>query len=135
MSKIETNGSDHTFNVDKDPDFMVNEEKFARLLESGRELLEYHAELENIIGKQDSNSKMLHDTLGLIAYEDPKNSCLSELLDPSGREYVSQLLNSMILKAERGEYYRQPLENVMNHLKKLIEINDFQCNWLLDGLF
>jgi Ran-binding protein 9/10 len=41
--------------------------------------------------------KALAETFSLLAYEDPKNSVVAHLLDPSGRVPVAEELNSAIL--------------------------------------
>lgn len=77
---------------------------------------------------------MLQETIGLIAFIDPKRTDFGKLLDPKEREPISQLLNSSIVKAERDDLYRPPLEDLVNHLRRLIRLNDSHGKWLIDNL-
>lgn len=127
-NKIDINGTNDTELDD-------NEQKFARLLQFGRELRDYLLQLDKLYGKNEINEKMLQDAIGLIAFTNPKKSCFGKLLDPSEREPISQLLNSSIVKAEMGDSYRPPMEEVMNHLRKLVRLNDSHGRWLVDRLY
>lgn len=111
-----------------------DEKKFGRLLQFGRELREHLQQLESIYGKNEANEKMLRDAVSLIAFIDPYSSSFGKLLDPKEREPLSQMLNSSIVKAETGESYRTPLEGMINHLRKLVKLNDSQGRWLIDQL-
>lgn len=131
---VSTNKTEST-NQSIDEDFEINEQKYAKLLQFGRELSEYLQQLDKIYGKNEVNEKMLHDAIGLIAFTNPRTSCLGKLLDPIEREPISQLLNSSIVKAEMGDSYRPPLEEVVNHLRKLVKLNDSHGRWLVDRLY
>lgn len=132
--KIETNGSGRVTSF-QDMELEDNEQKFARLLQFGRELNDNLQQLDKLYGKNEINEKMLQDAVGLIAFTNPRNSCLGKLLDPSEREPISQLLNNSIVKAEMGDSYRNPIEEVMDHLRKLVRFNDSHGRWLVDQLY
>lgn len=76
-----------------------NDTNLKKILEFGRELFQQNNQLPNENGDNSSNSKMLRDAFSLLAYNDPWNSPLGYLLDPSQREPISALLNSAILEA------------------------------------
>lgn len=133
VSKLSTNDRVNSSTVDSEME--DDEQKFARLLLFGRELSGYLQQLDKQYGKNELNEKMLQDAIGLIAFINPRNSCFGKLLDPSEREPISQLLNNSIVKAEMGDSYRPPLEDVMNHLRKLVRLNDSHGRWLVDRLF
>lgn len=116
-------------------EFDENEQKFARLIQFGRELNEQLQYLDTHYGKSETNEKMLEDAIGLIAFTNPKSSKLGSILSPSEREPISQLLNSSIIKADMGDAHRTPMEEVMNHLRKLIRLNDSHGRWLIDNLY
>jgi len=131
--KISTNGNDRmNSSVDEAEE---DDRKFSRLLRFGRELNEHLQQLDKLYGKNETNEKMLQDAISLIAYTNPMQSCYGKLLDPSEREPISQLLNTSIVKAEMGDSYRPPLEEVMNHLRKLVRMNDSHGRWLVDQLY
>lgn len=133
--KMNSNGNNRTKSEDEDCELEENNQKFSRLLQFGRELSDYLQQLDKLYGKNEVNEKMLHDAIGLIAYSNPQKSHFGKLLDPREREPISQLLNSSIVKAEMGESYKSPLEDVMNHLRKLIRLNDSYGRWLIDQLY
>lgn len=135
VSKLDTNRNDRVNSSSVDSEMEDDEQKLARLLLFGRELSGYLQQLDKQYGKNELNEKMLQDAIGLIAFINPKNSCFGKLLDPSEREPISQLLNTSIVKAEMGDSYRPPLEDVMNHLRKLVRLNDSHGRWLVDRLF
>lgn len=124
----------HEFQAGGDPELDSNEEKYTRLIQFGRELSEYSQQLDKFYGKNEINERMLQETIGLIAYIDPKRSYHGKLLDPKEREPLSQLLNNFIVKAEKDDSYRPPLEEVVDHLRKLIRLNNSQGKWLVDRL-
>lgn len=130
-----TNGNNHVNSSSVDTEMDDDEQKFARLLLFGRELSGYLQQLDKQYGKNEVNEKMLQDAIGLIAFINPKSSCFGKLLDPSEREPISQLLNNSIVKAEMGDSYRPPLEDVMNHLRKLVRLNDSHGRWLVDRMY
>lgn len=134
-NKMDTNGSDRVIDVQIDPELDENEQKFARLLQFGRDLNSHLQKLDKLYGKSEANEKMLQEAIGLIAYTNPKNSCFGGLLDPKEREPICQLLNSSIVKAEMGDSYRLPLEDVVNHIRKLVRLNDSHGRWLVDRLY
>lgn len=111
-----------------------NDQKFIRLIQFGRELSEHLQYLDTHYGKNESNEKMFQDAIGLIAFTNPENSKFGNLLNPSEREPISQLLNTSIVKAEMGETHRSPMEDIMNHLRKLVRLNDSHGRWLIDRL-
>lgn len=106
-----------------------------KLIQFGQELFEFLQQLDKLYGKDAHNEKLLRDAVGLIAFANPRESFLAKLLDPSEREPISQLLNNSILRAELGESYRSPLDNVMNHLRRIVRLNDSQGSWLIDQLY
>lgn len=126
--KSETNG---ITSLDSDH----NEQKYARLLHFGRGLSDYSQQLDKMYGKNETNEKMLQDTISLIAFTNPKKSHLGKLLDPIERESISQLLNSSIVKSELGDSYRPPLEEVMSHLKNIVRLNNSHGGWLIERLY
>lgn len=134
-NKMDTNGVDRLKVVTTGGEIEDNEQKLVRLLQFGRELNEHFQQLDKLYGKNEINEKMLLDAIGLIAFTNPQKSSFGKILDPSEREPISQLLNSSIVKAEMGESYRPPLEEVMNHLRKLVRLNDSHGKWLIDGLY
>lgn len=135
INKLDTNTNDCVNSSSVDSEMEDDEQKFARLLLFGRELSCYLQQLDKQYGKNELNEKMLQDAIGLIAFINPRNSCFGKLLDPSEREPISQLLNNSIVKAEMGDSYRPPLDDVMNHLRKLVRLNDSHGGWLVDRLF
>ncbi|CAG8795081.1 11379_t:CDS:2, partial [Dentiscutata erythropus] len=58
---------------------------------------------------RDEIKNTLKDAFSLLAYTDPRRSCVSHLLDPSGREPVANSLNSAILVSQ-GKPAIPPLE-------------------------
>jgi hypothetical protein len=112
-----------------------NEQKFAKLIRFGQELSDYLHQLDKLYGKNKTNEKMLQDAIGLIAFTNPKKSHHGKLLDPKEREPISQILNSSILKAETGDSFKAPMDDVMNSLRDLVRINNSQGQWLVDQLY
>lgn len=135
MNGVETNGSGDQGKMLTDTELDNNEQKFYELILFGRELNENMHQLDELYGKNETNERMLQDAIGLIAFINPKNSHHGHLLDPREREPISQLLNSSLVKAEMGDSYRPPLEEVMNHLRKLVRLNDSHGRWLVDRLY
>lgn len=128
------NGSNDSVGVGGD-EMEIDDDKSMKLIQFGQELSDYLQHLDKLYGKNELNEKMLQDTIGLIAYTDPRKSSFGKLLDPTEREPVSQLLNSTIVKAEMGDSYRPPLEDVVNHLRKLVKLNDSHGRWLVERLY
>lgn len=119
-----------------DRELECNEHKFAKLILFGQELSDYLHYLNKTYGKDDANEKMLRDAISLIAYINPKSDPnISKQLDPSQREPISQLLNTSILHTEMGDSSKPPLEEVMNHLKSLVRLNNSHGRWLVDRLY
>jgi hypothetical protein len=119
--------------IDNEIDF--NEQKFAKLILFGQELCDYLHQLNKLYGKNETNEKMLLDAVGLIAFINPHSSYHGKLLDPKERESISQILNNSILKAETGDSYRSPMEDVMHKLRDLVRLNNSQGRWLIDQLY
>lgn len=113
----------------------LDDQKYAKLILFGQELFEFLQQLDKLYGKNAHNEKLLQDAVGLIAFANPKDSFLAKLMDPSEREPISQLLNNFIVRAEMGESHKSPLEDVMNHLRSMIRLNDSHGNWLIDQLY
>lgn len=128
-------GSDKMLDTLIDPELDQNEQKFVRLIEFGQDLSNDLQKLNKLYGKNEANEKMLQEAVGLIAFMNPKNSGCGKLLDPKEREPISQLLNSSIVRSEMGHSYKLPLEEIVNHLRKLIRLNDSHGRWLVDRLF
>lgn len=116
-------------------DYQANDPDLdTKLIQFGRELSEYSQQLDKFYGKNEINERMLQETIGLIAFIDPKSSYFGKLLEPKEREPISQLLNNSIVRAEKDDSYRPPLEKVFNHMLNLTTLNNSYGRWLFDRL-
>ncbi|PKC12257.1 SPRY-domain-containing protein [Rhizophagus irregularis] len=76
--------------------------------------------------------KALEETFSLLAYTDPRNSVVSYLLDPSGREPVANALNSAILVSQ-GKPPIPPLERV--YRQSSVVLNELARNGVGSSAF
>lgn len=114
-----------------------DDEKLADYIKFGRELNDYLAKLDKLNNhRMDSVEKMFTDAISLLAFDNPKTSSYAKnILDPRKREPISQLLNSSIINSTRDKPYKPPLEQVINHIKRIVRLNDSHGRWLVDNLY
>ncbi|CAB4014161.1 Ran-binding 9 [Paramuricea clavata] len=85
---------------------LVNSDLIEKILAYGRELKLLSVELKQEHGSNPANIRALEDAFSLLAYNDPHNSPVAYLLDPTQREPVCSALNSAILESQ--DLPRQP---------------------------
>ncbi|XP_028391948.1 uncharacterized protein LOC114516621 [Dendronephthya gigantea] len=83
-----------------------NNDLIEKILVYGRELKSLSVELKQEHGTNPANKRALEDAFSLLAYNDPHNSPVAYLLDPTQREPVCSALNSAILESQ--DLPRQP---------------------------
>ncbi|KAF7491769.1 Ran-binding protein 9 [Sarcoptes scabiei] len=104
-------------------------ERYKPIITFGKELNSFAQKLDQDLGHNENNKKMLDEAWISIAFPDPKDARpFQNCLD---RETVCQRLNNAIVKMSSGTQ-KVAIETVIKHTKALIALNNYCGAWILD---